>query len=342
VITETYRTLRASPKTLPLPSPVLSAIRTVEAEIEGLRALVRDLDGRLAEPLQEAVHAMIAARGRVVVTGMGKSGHIARKIAATLASTGTPAFYLHPGEASHGDLGMIAVGDVVLALSWSGETPELRNVVNFCKRFDVPLIALSSEGSSALVGAADIPLVLPRAEEACPNGLAPTTSTTMQLAFGDALAMALLEARGFSAADFRNFHPGGRLGVQLVTVGDLMATGENVPTLPEEATIADAIFEITRKRYGGAGVVDANGRLIGAFTDGDLRRALSTASVAVTARVADHMTRAPVSVDPHLLATEALRVMTNRPRPIMLIFVCEGDRLVGAAHMHDLLRAGVA
>jgi arabinose-5-phosphate isomerase len=312
----------------------------VEAEIEGLRALARDLDNGLGPPLRAAVEAMSTATGRVVVTGMGKSGHVAHKIAATLASTGTPAFYLHPGEASHGDLGMIALGDVVLALSWSGETPELRDVINFCKRFAVPLIALSSEAGSALVRAADIALVLPKAEEACPNGLAPTTSTTMQLAFGDALAIALLETRGFSAADFRNFHPGGRLGAQLVTVADLMATGENVPTLPEGATIADAIFEITRKRYGGAAVVDDEGRLVGVFTDGDLRRALPKADV--SARVADHMTRSPVFVDPHLLATEALRVMNARPRPITLIFACEGDRLVGAVHMHDLLRAGLA
>ena len=332
--------MRASPKIPPAANPAISAIRTVEAEIEGLRALARDLGDKLEIPLRQAIEAMAAARGRVVVTGMGKSGHVARKIAATLASTGTPAFYLHPGEASHGDLGMIAVGDVVLALSWSGETPELRNVVNFCRRFDVPLIALSSEPASALVGAADIALVLPKAEEACPNGLAPTTSTTMQLAFGDALAIALLEARGFSAADFHNFHPGGRLGVQLVTVADLMARGEDVPTLPETATIADAIFEITRKRYGGAAVVDAGGRLLGAFTDGDLRRALAKADV--SDGVANHMTRSPVFVDPHLLATEALRVMNDRPRPIMLVFVCEGDRLVGAVQMHDLLRAGIA
>jgi arabinose-5-phosphate isomerase len=315
-------------------------VRTVEAEIEGLRTLVRALQTSLDEPLREAIETIKRARGRVVVTGMGKSGHVARKVAATLASTGTPAFYLHPGEASHGDLGMIVAGDVVLALSWSGETPELRAVVNYCKRYAVPLVAVSSEAASALVGAADVALVLPKAEEACPNGLAPTTSTTMQLAFGDALAMALLDARGFSAADFRNFHPGGRLGSQLVTVADLMATGADVPTLPETATLSDAIFEITRGRYGGAAVVDGEGRLVGAFTDGDLRRALPKADL--TAPVADHMTRNPVFVDPHLLATEALRVMNERPRPIMLMFACEHGRLVGAVHMHDLLRAGVA
>ncbi len=317
-----------------------SAIRTVEAEIEGLRALARALETDLAAALNDAVDTIARARGRVVVTGMGKSGHVARKIAATLASTGTPAFFLHPGEASHGDLGMVAVGDVVVALSWSGETPELRDVIHFCKRFDVPLVAISSESASALATAADVALILPRAEEACPNGLAPTTSTTMQLAFGDALAIALLENRGFSAADFREFHPGGRLGTRLITVADLMATGADVPTLRPDATLSEAIFEISQKRYGGAGVVDATGQLLGAFTDGDLRRALPMADL--TAKVGDHMTHRPMFVDPRLLATEALRVMNERPRPIMLMFVCEAGRLVGAVHMHDLLRAGIA
>jgi arabinose-5-phosphate isomerase len=332
--------LPATQKIRLLPDPAASAIRTVEAEIEGLKTLVTELQAGLDAPLREAVDAIIRARGRVVVTGMGKSGHVARKIAATLASTGTPAFYLHPGEASHGDLGMIAPGDVVVALSWSGETPELRAVIHYCRRYGLPLIALSSEAGSALVGAADIALVLPKAEEACPNGLAPTTSTTMQLAFGDALAMALLDARGFSAADFRNFHPGGRLGAQLVSVGDLMVSGSDLPVVPETATIADAIFEITRTRLGGAAVVDAARRLRGVFTDGDLRRALPRADL--TAAVAEHMTRQPVFVDPHLLASEALRLMNERERPIMLMFVCDDDRLVGAVHMHDLLRAGVA
>ncbi len=332
--------MRASPKTPAPEGPAVSALRTVNAEIEGLRALTRALDGPLAEPVDRAVATLAAATGRVVVTGMGKSGHVARKIAATFASTGTPAFYLHPAEASHGDLGMIARGDVVLALSWSGETPELRDVIHFCKRFAVPLIAVTADAASALAGAADVTLTLPRAEEACPNGLAPTTSTTMQLAFGDALAVALLESRGFSAADFRNFHPGGRLGSQLITVRDLMATGADLPTLSPEATLSDAIFEITRTRYGGAAVVDGEGRLLGAFTDGDLRRALPRA--ALSAAVSDHMTREPVFVEARLLASEALRVMNDRPRPIMLVFVCEAGRLVGAVHMHDLLRSGVA
>ncbi|MEP6967021.1 MAG: KpsF/GutQ family sugar-phosphate isomerase [Pseudomonadota bacterium] len=333
--------MRPSPKPLRLlPDPIASAVQTVAAEIEGLRVLSAALQNGLGPPFEEAVATIARATGRVVVTGMGKSGHIARKIAATLASTGTPAFFLHPGEASHGDLGMVAVGDVVLALSWSGETPELRDVIHYCKRFAVPILAIASEPGSALAHAADIALILPQAREACSTTSTPTTSTTMQLAFGDALAIALLEARGFSAADFLNFHPGGRLGARLVTVGDLMARGTDLPWILDSATLSDAIVEITRTRCGGVGVIDERGALVGAFTDGDLRRALPASDL--SAPVARHMTRSPVFVHPHLLATEALRVMNERPRPIMLIFVCEGDRLVGAAHMHDFLRAGIA
>jgi len=312
----------------------------VAAEIEGLNALARAFSDGLRAPFEMAVELIKASSGRVVVTGMGKSGHVARKIAATLASTGAPAFYLHPAEASHGDLGMVAAGDVLLALSWSGETPELKDVIHYCKRFGVPLIAMSSEPAGALAGAADIALILPKAEEACPNTRAPTTSTTMQMAFGDALAVALLEARGFSAADFRNFHPGGWLGAQLVTVGDLMATGADLPTVGESASLSEAIMEMTRTRYGGVAVVDAAGRLVGAFTDGDLRRALPSADLA--APVSGFMTREPVFVHPHLLATEALRVMNERPRPILLIFACEEGRLVGAVGVQDFLRAGIA
>ncbi|HEX7759000.1 MAG TPA: KpsF/GutQ family sugar-phosphate isomerase [Caulobacteraceae bacterium] len=321
-----------------------SARRTLAAEIAGLQALSATLDNGLNAPFAAAVEAARAASGRVVVTGIGKSGHVARKVAATLASTGTPAFFLHPAEASHGDLGMMARGDVVLALSQSGETPELKDVIDHCKRFDTPLIAVTAEAKSALARAADIVLLLPRAEEACPNQLAPTTSTTMQIALGDALAIALLEARGFSAADFKTFHPGGRLGSRLVTVGELMGRGQAAPVVPATATIADAIVEITAKRYGGAAVVDAAGALVGAFTDGDLRRALANpgTGAGLDAKVADHMTRTPVYVSPQTMASEALRVMNERPRPIMLLFVCEAGKLVGAAHMHDFLRAGVA
>jgi arabinose-5-phosphate isomerase len=332
--------LPLKPKPAPVADHAASAVRTVRAEIEGLEALANALRDELRAPFEAAVARIAAAPGRVVVTGMGKSGHVSRKIAATLASTGSPAFYLHPAEASHGDLGMVAPGDVVLALSLSGETPELRDVIHYCKRFAVPLIAISSEPGSALAGAADIGLILPKAEEACQNTGAPTTSTTMQMAFGDALAVALLEARGFSAADFRNFHPGGKLGAQLVSVRDLMAKGSDVPTVTADASLSDAIVEITRKRYGGVAVVDDTGMLVGAFTDGDLRRALPGADL--SAPVSDHMTRAPAFVDPHLLATEALRLMNERERPIQLLFACEHGRLVGAVGMHDFLRAGIA
>jgi arabinose-5-phosphate isomerase len=319
-----------------------AAVRTVAAEFEGLRALATALQTDLAADFEATVRAMQAASGRVVVTGMGKSGHIARKVAATLASTGTPAFFLHPAEASHGDLGMIAASDVVLAFSWSGETPELKDVIHYCKRFDVTLIAVASGPKSALIRAADVAIRLPAAEEACPNRLAPTTSTTMQLAFGDALAMALLEARGFSARDFHAFHPGGKLGAQLVTVGDLMGTGDAVPTIGEDATLAEAIAEISRKAwYGGVAIVDATGRLVGVLTDGDVRRAM-LAKAEPAAPVMRHMTRGAVSVEPGLLATEAMRLMNERERPFMLLFVCEAGRLVGAVHMHDFLKAGVS
>ena len=272
---------------------------------------------------------------------MGKSGHVARKIAATLASTGAPAFFLHPAEASHGDLGMVTKGDVVLALSWSGETPELRDVIHYAKRFGVPLIGVAAEAASALGTAADVALILPKAPEACTNTNAPTTSTTMQMALGDALAVALLEARGFSATDFKTFHPGGTLGAQLITVGELMGAGDAAPSVGEDATIEQAIAEMSAKSwYGGTAVVDADGRLIGAFTDGDLRRSVGKADPASMVR--DHMTRAPMSVAPELVASEAMRLMNERNRPIMLMFVCQDGKLVGAVHMHDFLRAGIA
>jgi arabinose-5-phosphate isomerase len=321
--------------------PAGSAARTLAAEIDGLAALAAALQTSLRAPFAQAVEALMAAKGRVVVTGMGKSGHIARKVAATLASTGTPAFFLHPAEASHGDLGMIGAGDVVLAFSRSGETPELRDIIHYCKRFGVQLIAVASGPDSALVKAASLAFVLPAVEEACTITNAPTTSTTMQLALGDALAVALLEARGFSARDFHAFHPGGKLGAQLVTVADLMGVGDMVPRVGLGATFAEAIEAITaRVWYGGVAIVDEAGRLVGALTDGDVRRSLGKADL--TSPVADYMTRTPVSVEPTLLASEAMRLMNERERPFQLMFVCEAGRLVGAVHMHDLLRAGVA
>jgi arabinose-5-phosphate isomerase len=318
-----------------------SALRTVAAEIDGLNALTAALKTSLRGAFDAAVEVLLRAHGRVVVTGMGKSGHVARKVAATLASTGTPAFFLHPAEASHGDLGMIGQSDVVLAFSLSGETPELRDVIHYCKRFAISLVAVTSGATSALTRAASLALVLPAAEEACPNKLAPTTSTTMQLAFGDALALALLEARGFSARDFHAIHPGGKLGAQLITVGDLMGVGPAVPRVGPAATFAEAIDAITANVwYGGVAVVDEAGRLVGALTDGDVRRALGKADP--SSPVADHMTRTPVSVEPGMLASEAMRLMNERDRPFLLLFVCEAGKLVGAVHMHDFLRAGIA
>jgi len=323
------------------PDHAASAQRTLTAEIDGLAALAAALQTSLRAPFAEAVEMLLASKGRVVVTGMGKSGHIARKVAATLASTGTPAFFLHPAEASHGDLGMIGPGDVVLAFSWSGETPELRDVIHYCKRFDVKLLAVASGPDSALVKAASLAFVLPAAEEACTITNAPTTSTAMQLAFGDALAIALLEARGFSAGDFHAFHPGGKLGAQLVTVADLMGVGDTVPRVGASATFAEAIEAITAHVwYGGVAIVDDAGRLIGALTDGDVRRSVGRARL--ESPVADFMTRTPVSVEPDVLATEAMRLMNERERPFQLLFVTEAGRLVGAVHMHDFLRAGVA
>jgi arabinose-5-phosphate isomerase len=317
-----------------------SAVRTVAAEIAGLSALSEALENGLHARFEAAVEKIRASPGRVVVTGIGKSGHVARKVAATLASTGTPAFYLHPAEASHGDLGMVARDDVLLALSWSGETPELKDVIHYAKRFAVPLVAVTSEEASALAQAADIALVLPKAAEACRNTHAPTTSTTMQMAFGDALAVALLEAQGFSAADFRAFHPGGSLGTQLVAVADLMATGEAVPRVAETVSLSLAIVEMTAKRYGGVAVTDAAGKLSGVFTDGDLRRALPNADLA--APISAYMTRSPAIVEPHVLATEALRLMTERERPIQFLIACEDGVPVGVIGMHDFLHAGIA
>ena len=249
-----------------------TVLRTIRTEMQGLAALEAALPQGLDEAFAD-VATLIEQSGCVIVTGMGKSGLIGRKIAATLASTGTPSHFVHPAEASHGDLGMIAASDVVLALSWSGETPELADIVAYTRRFGIKLVAMTSRADSALGRAADLRLLLPEAEEACPNGLAPTTSTTMQLVAGDALAILLLERSGFTAHDFQRFHPGGKLGARLLTVGQLMHSGDQLPLIPRIATLSRGIVEMTSKRFGIAGVVDEAGHLVGALTDGDLRRA---------------------------------------------------------------------
>ena len=315
-----------------------AARRSVEIEAEGVGRLRAALDGELGVALEAAIAAIRAARGKVVVSGMGKSGHIGRKVAATLASTGTPAFFLHPGEASHGDLGMVAQDDVILTFSWSGETAELADLIEYSRRFAIPLIAAASKRDSALGRAADILLLLPQIEEACPNGLAPTTSTTLQLVLGDALAVALIEDRGFSAQDFRQFHPGGKLGARLHKVDDLMHGGDDMPLLPEGATMTDVILTMTGKRFGCVGLVDSSGRLSGIITDGDLRRHWGDQMQEKSPT--DIMTRAPRVAKAGSLASSALEAM-NRTK-ITVLFIVDGEKAVGILHIHDLLRAGVA
>ncbi len=315
-----------------------SARRTIATETRALEALGNALDGALGQALGAAAERILATGSRVIITGMGKSGHICRKIAATLASTGTPAYFVHPAEAGHGDLGMITTGDVVLAASWSGESTELAAIIAYADRFDVPLIAITSNAASALGRAATIVLELPKVEEACPHGLAPTSSTLMQLALGDALAIALLEGRGFTAADFRVFHPGGKLGASLRTVRDVMHAGDRLPLVPEGTGMGEAIIAMTGKGFGCVGVVDATGRLTGIVTDGDLRR--HAGDRLLERSVDEVMTRNPKTTAPDVLLG---RVMTTlNVAAITALFVVDDGRPVGIVHVHDLLRAGVA
>ena len=320
------------------PDAAQSAARTLDLEREGLQALRATLDQELREPFRVAVATLAAAKGRVIVTGIGKSGHVGQKIAATFASTGTPAFFVHPSEASHGDLGMITRDDAIVAISWSGESVELGNILTYSRRFKVPLIAITSRADSALAKQSDVVLELPRAKEACPHGLAPTTSTTMQLALGDCLAIALLEAKGFTAHDFKVFHPGGSLGASLKFVADVMHTGERMPLVSEDTPMSTALVTMTQKSFGCLGVVDAKGKLSGVITDGDLRRHMGANLLA--ARTGDIMTRKPKVVAPDMLASAALEVL-NSSR-ITALFVVDKGRPVGIVHVHDLLRAGVA
>jgi len=315
-----------------------SVARTIALEQKGLAAFAERLDHGLAGSFARAACVIAAASGTVIVTGMGKSGHVGRKIAATLASTGTPSHFVHPAEASHGDLGVIRENDVVLALSWSGEAPELADIVAFTRRFEVPLIAITSQAGSALAREADIGLILPQSPEACPNGLAPTTSTTMQMAAGDALAVLLLEQRGFSAQDFQQFHPGGKLGAKLRQVGALMHTGAELPIVAVGATLSEGIVEMTSKRFGIAGVVDEAGDLVGALTDGDLRRAFRLGFVDRPVREA--MSRKPYTLPRQALAMRALALMNEAS--ITCVFIVENGKPIGLVHIHDLLRAGIA
>ncbi len=315
-----------------------SALRTLEAEAGGIRALSAAIHDGLGRSFVAAVELMHGARGRVIVTGMGKSGHVGRKIAATLASTGTPAFFVHPSEASHGDLGMIAKEDVILALSWSGETVELKDLTDYSRRFRIGLLAITAFGDSTLAKAADVVLVLPKAREACPHNLAPTTSTLMQQALGDALAIALLESRGFTALDFGKLHPGGRLGAMLKFVGDVMHGGEALPLAIVGTRMSEAVVEMSAKGFGCVGIVDKAGVLVGIITDGDLRRHMRPDLL--EARVEYVMTRGPKTVRPGQLASEALEIINSSK--ITALMVAKGGKPVGIVHFHDLLRAGVA
>ena len=319
-------------------SIVASALRTLDLEALAIGALRHVLETAMGDAFVRAVELIGTAGGRIVVSGMGKSGLVARKIAATFASTGTPALFIHPAEAGHGDLGMVTPDDVALVLSWSGETSELGDLVTYCRRFGVPVVAMTAGCGSSLVRAADVSLLLPEVEEACPNRLAPTSSTTVQMALGDALAIALIERRGFSAKDFRRFHPKGRLGAQLLTVGDLMSTGDAVPMVRDSALVVDAAVEMTEKRFGVAAVMDRDGRLIGAFTDGDLRRSLMAGGAG--AIVQDHMSATPRLAEPSLLASQAVKTMSDLK--ITQLFVSSEGELIGIVHLHDILRAGVA
>ena len=312
------------------------ARRVLEIEIDGLRALGDVLDGNFVRAVN--VIAALAETGRVVVTGMGKSGHIGRKIAATLSSTGTPAQYVHPAEASHGDLGMITDADAVLALSNSGETPELSAIVAYAKRYHIPLIAITAQPGSSLDRAADVSLIIPHSAEACPMNLAPTTSTTVMMALGDAIAVALLERIGFSPEKFNILHPGGQLGRRFIKVSDVMHTGEAVPVLPLEAPMADALIEMTRKSFGCVGLVGQDGRLEGIITDGDLRRHMNEGLLGRTAK--DVMTPEPTAIDPSILAAQALGLMNECK--ITSLFVVENGLPIGILHIHDCLRAGIS
>ena len=311
-----------------------AARRVVRQESRALARMAEELSDRFVD----AIELLATVRGRIVVSGMGKSGHIANKIAATLASTGAPALFVHPAEASHGDLGMITDADALLMLSNSGETPELADLVTYAKRFRIPLVAIVGGAPSALAGAATITLVLPDEPEAGTLGLAPTTSTTMMLALGDALAVALLERSGLTAEDFKLYHPGGKLGRRLIHVADIMHDGEAVPLVPADMAMSEALIAMTAKRFGCVGAIDGEGSLIGIVTDGDLRRHMNANLLQRPVR--QIMTHGPRTIQAGALGVEAVRMMNERS--ITSLFVAEGKRPIGIVHIHDCLRAGLA
>ncbi|MBC7142815.1 MAG: KpsF/GutQ family sugar-phosphate isomerase [Rhodobacteraceae bacterium] len=312
-----------------------TARRVIEIEARGLDAL----SAALGDSFSAAVDLILKARGRVIVSGMGKSGHIGRKIAATLASTGTPAQYVHPAEASHGDLGMVTEADVALVLSNSGETPELSDIIAHTRRFSIPLIGVASRPDSTLIRQSDVAIVLPAAEEACGTGIVPTTSTTMTLALGDALAVALMEHRHFTPEHFRTFHPGGKLGAKLLKVGDLMHGGEAVPLVPAETPMSEALLTMSQKGFGVVGVTGPGGKLVGIVTDGDLRRHMAGLLDRTAAEV---MTKDPRTIGPDQVAEKAVALMKERKITSLFVVDPGGDgRAAGILNIHDCLRAGV-
>jgi arabinose-5-phosphate isomerase len=328
-------------QTLPSSHKDLAAgIRVLETEAKALSELSRFL----SDSFLAAIELISSAEGRVIVTGMGKSGHVGKKIAATFASTGTPSFFVHPAEASHGDMGMIVRGDVVLALSNSGEAKELNDLIEYTRRFAIPLIGITSRPQSTLAERSDVALLLPPCPEACSNGLAPTTSTTLTMAMGDALAVTLLEKKGFTAKDFKVYHPGGKLGQQLMKVSEIMHKGDQLPVASENISVPDAVKIISEKGFGCIGLVDSSGKLSGIVTDGDIRRKLSPDIMGKTAK--DIMSTSPKTASPDTLVAEAMAVMNdlkNAFRKITcLLVVDEAGKPVGLLHIHDCLRAGFA
>lgn len=315
-------------------SDIISAKMTIDMEIESLRLLEESLDASLTQ----ALNLMQNARGRIVITGMGKSGIIGKKIVASLASTGTPSFFIHPAEASHGDLGMLTEEDVIIAISNSGESKELVDIINYCKRFGIALISITKNENSSLGIASDIILKLPNGKEACPLGLAPTSSTTATLVLGDILTVALMDRKQFTKMDFNQRHPGGKLGSVLLKVSDLMHTGNELPILNEDISMQEALFEMTSKRLGCVGFVDKFGDLVGILTDGDLRRILTANTLNQNAD--SLMTKNPKTVTPQFLATEAIKIMQDKK--ITNLFVLEDNKPVGVIHIHDCLNSGVA
>ncbi len=312
---------------------IANGMSVITTEARALDVLAKNLDDSFAQ----AVSTILNARGRVIVSGMGKSGHIAHKVAATLASTGTPAVFVHPGEASHGDLGMITRDDVALLLSNSGETPELADIISYTRRFDIPLIGVAGNPASTLLSKSDVAVILPSADEACPNGLAPTTSTTMSLALGDALAIALMKERNFTPENFRDFHPGGKLGALLATVGDLMHGQDQLPLLTGITPMSEVLLTISAKGFGIAGIIDDARKLAGVITDGDLRRNMTGL---LEKRAETVMTGDPLTVAPDAMASEAVALMNQHK--ITTLFVVDSDRTpLGILHIHDCLRAGV-